>query len=175
MWSHGHKGLLLADVKPDIHWDTEGPLYKAALQRVSPQCASMPDIITPQLQSFGLPFIELHGVPTGPLFQPAVVPLDGNTTNWHIIVLPDASPLGWKLLITLFKVLFLPSTRSLMKRLKQYQPLINPGVHYYWLAPRQLIRILWVQFSVHLSAHSPSQCFILCQWVFYGIQCQKPL
>lgn len=33
---------------------------------------------------------------------------------------------------------------------------------------------LWVQFSVHFSDHLPNQCFMLCLWICYGIQCQKP-
>lgn len=43
------------------------------------------------MQGFALPFLEREA-PIGPLIQPAVVPLVGNTTSWPIIVSPDASP-----------------------------------------------------------------------------------
>lgn len=45
-----------------------------------------------------------------------------NQLAYHSVVTCFNS-LGWKQLIILFKVLSLPSTRSLMKMLKQYQPL----------------------------------------------------
>lgn len=82
--------MLLAGMKLE-NCGTQGPLCQAALQHVNPWWAALPGVILPQMQGIALPLLE-HEVAIGPLIQPAVVPLVGNTTNGHIIVLPDASP-----------------------------------------------------------------------------------
>nr|XP_021148053.1 tryptophan--tRNA ligase, cytoplasmic isoform X1 [Columba livia] len=74
-----HRSALLAYVQFHVYQDPKVFLCQAALQRVTP----LPIPVTPPpLQDFAFLFAELHETLVSPFFQPAEVPLNGNTTIW---------------------------------------------------------------------------------------------
>lgn len=89
-----HRSALLAYVQFHVYQDPKVFLCQAALQRVTP----LPIPVTPPpLQDFAFLFAELHETLVSPFFQPAEVPLNGNTTiwgmqTWHGCSVPSSTP-----------------------------------------------------------------------------------
>jgi len=50
----------------------------------APQYVLVHGVVSPQVQNFALPFVDLHEVPISPFLQPLQVLLDGSATPWHI-------------------------------------------------------------------------------------------
>ncbi|KAK4816725.1 hypothetical protein QYF61_021599 [Mycteria americana] len=76
------RGTLSSMSKSFSYWGTQNWTQYSQLGRPKPVVVA--EVVTPRVQDFAIPLVELHQVPVNALLQPVQVPLDDSVTLWHI-------------------------------------------------------------------------------------------